>query len=221
MAEIDINEVVKALDNIEVNTQSSIRIKSDVIIYFDPFQIKEERHDADYILITHDHYDHLNLESIKKLIKGNDTIIITPDSALKEIHSVYDGLILPASPVEYYNFDHIYIDCIPAYNINKPYHPEENNWVGYLVQINNGITYYIAGDTDVIPEMDDINCNVAFVPIGGKFTMDVNEAAELMRKLKPQVVIPIHYGSIVGNKNDGKKLKELLSDTDIMVVEKL
>ena len=123
-------------------------------------------------------------------------------------------------PNEEINIDNISIKTIPAYNINKEFHPRENNWLGYIVTYNN-ITYYIAGDTDKTKEAESVVCDIAFIPIGGYFTMDVNEAAELVKTINPKIVIPIHYGSIIGDKEDGKRLKECLSDTNIEVIEKL
>ena len=182
-------------DIIEVNTQSSIRINSDKIIYFDPFKIEDKKNDADIVFITHSHYDHMDSESINNIIKSN-TIVVAPKTVENDIKK------------------------IPAYNIGKSFHPKDNNWLGYLVTINN-VSYYIAGDTDKTNETEKIKCDIALVPIGGHFTMDVNEAANLIRIINPNVVIPTHYGSIVGNTEDGKRFKDILSDTDIEVIEKL
>ena len=124
------------------------------------------------------------------------------------------------NPNEELNINNLNIKTIEAYNNHKPFHPKKNNWLGYIVTYNN-ISYYIAGDTDKTIENEKVKCDVAFLPIGGYFTMDAKDAADLVRIINPKVVIPIHYGSIVGNKNDGKKLKEFLLDTNIEVVEKL
>jgi L-ascorbate metabolism protein UlaG (beta-lactamase superfamily) len=201
------------MKEININTQSSIKIGN---IYFDPFKIEEESHDASIIFITHSHYDHFDLESIKK-VKNNNTIIVIPDD--DEIKSKLDNYreFLPNIT---YVINELIIDTIPSYNINKPFHPKDNNWLGYLVTINN-VSYYIAGDTDKTNETEKIKCDIALVPIGGHFTMDVNEAADLIRIINPSVVIPTHYGSIVGNTEDGKRFKDILSDTDIEVIEKL
>ena len=204
-------------DNITVNIHSSIRIELNKVLYFDPFKIEKEVHDADIILITHNHYDHLDIESINKVIKDN-TIIIAPKSIEKDITIGSNNIYL--NPFDEINIDNINIKTIPAYNIGKPYHQKEFNWLGYIVTYNN-ISYYIAGDTDKIEEAKKVKCNIAFIPIGGKFTMDVNEATELLLAIKPQVVIPIHYGSIVGSIEDAKILKNNLSNTEIKVIEKI
>lgn len=208
-----------SISNIEVNTQSSIKIVFDKIIYFDPYKIEESIHDADIIFITHNHYDHMDSESIEK-IKNDNTIIVAPKSmkGLIEKLSFKDYIFL--EPNEEINIDNFNIKAIPAYNITKTFHPKENGWVGYIITYNN-ISYYIAGDTDKTIDNENVKCDVALISIGGHFTMDVNEANELIRIINPKIVIPIHYGSIIGNPSDGKKLRELLSDTNIEVIEKL
>ena len=206
-------------DIIEVNTQSSIRINSDKIIYFDPFKIEDKKNDADIVFITHSHYDHMDSESINN-IKNDSTIVIAPKTIENDIKKIELKDYIFLNPNEEINIENINIKTIPAYNIGKPFHPKDNKWLGYLVTINN-VSYYIAGDTDKTNEIEKIKCDIALVPIGGHFTMDVNEAADLIRIINPNVVIPTHYGSIVGNTEDGKRFKDILSDTDIEVIEKL
>ena len=207
------------MDNIEVNTQSSIRLVLDKVIYFDPYLIKDEKHDADIIFITHNHYDHFDIDSINK-VKNDNTIIVVPNSMKDDVNIIEFNDYIYMNPYEMINIDNISIKAIPAYNNNKPFHPKENNWLGYLISYNNE-TYYIAGDTDKTIDNEKVKCSIAFIPIGGHFTMDVNEASELIKIINPKVVIPIHYGSIVGDKEDAKRLKEKLNNTNIEVIEKL
>lgn len=207
------------IDNIEVNTQSSIKMIFDKIIYFDPYKIEDEKHDADIIFITHNHYDHMDNESINK-IKNDNTIIVAPKTMEDIIRNIEFKKYVFLNPNEEINIDNFNIKTIPAYNIEKTFHPRENNWLGYIVTYNN-ISYYIAGDTDKTIDNANVKCDVAFIPIGGHFTMDVTESSELIRIINPKIVVPIHYGSIIGDPSDGKKLKELLSDTNIEVIEKL
>ena len=206
-------------NNIEINTQSSIKITLDKILYFDPFQIKEETHDADIIFITHSHYDHMDFESINK-VKNANTIIVAPESIKDELDNIEFKDYIYLNPNDEISVENINIKTIPAYNISKPFHPRENNWLGYVVTYNN-ITYYVAGDTDKTKESENVKCDIALIPIGGHFTMDANEATELVKTINPQVVIPTHYGSIVGDKLDGNKLKDNLKDNSIEVIEKL
>ena len=207
------------MNNIEINTQSSIRMVLNKVIYFDPYLISEERHDADIIFITHNHYDHMDVDSINK-VKNDQTIVVAPNSMEEVISQIefFDYIFM--SPYDMVNIDDISIKAIPAYNNNKPFHPRENNWLGYVITYNNE-AYYVAGDTDVTEDNKQVKCDIALIPIGGHFTMDVNEASELIKVINPKIVIPTHYGSIIGDKDDGKRLKELLSDTNIEVIEKL
>ena len=207
------------IDNITINTQSSIKMVFDKTIYFDPFKIEDDKHDADIIFITHNHYDHMDIDSIYK-VKNDNTIIVAPVSMQNVIEDISFKKYIFLNPFDEINIDNVIIKTIPAYNIDKEFHPRNNNWLGYIITIN-GITYYIAGDTDKTKEAESVKCDIALVPIGGHFTMDVYEANELVRIISPKIVIPTHYGSVIGDKTLGKKLKELLSDTNIMVIEKL
>ena len=206
-------------NNIEVNTQSSIKIVLDKTLYFDPFQIEDNFKDADIIFITHNHYDHFDIESINK-VKNEKTIVVAPKSMKDDIDVIDFKEYIYLEPNEETSIDNISIKSIPAYNNDKQFHPRNNNWLGYIVSYNN-VTYYIPGDTDKTKESESVRCDIAFVPIGGHFTMDVDEATELIKTINPKIVIPIHYGTIIGNINDGNRLKDSLKNTSIEVVNKL
>lgn len=206
-------------NNITVNTQSSIKITLDKTIYSDPFKIDIDYHDADIIFITHSHYDHFDIESINK-IKNDETIVVAPSSMKEEVNNIKFKDYIFLNPGEEIELSNINIKTIPAYNLEKSFHPRENNWLGYIIT-NNDISYYIAGDTDKTKESENVKCDIAFIPIGGYYTMDVTDAAALARTINPKVVIPIHYGSIIGNREDGLRLKEKLNDTNVEVVEKI
>ena len=198
------------IDNIELIIHSCIKFSGDKIIYFDPFKIKEEKHDADIIFITHSHYDHYSIDDINK-VKNNNTILVVPLSMKDDIKSNNYSNVIYVEPNKSYNIEDINFDTIPSYNTNKQYHKKENNWVGYIITINN-IKYYIAGDTDETDENMKVNCDVAFLPIGGVFTMDYKEAAHLCNTIKPSIVVPIHYGSIVGDIELGEKFCKLIDN---------
>lgn len=201
------------LDGVEVLCHSSIRISKDKIIYIDPFRIKEDYNDADYIFITHEHYDHFSPEDINKVRKGN-SIIIVPESMsekVSELNFKPENVKTVIPNIRYY-IDGFMFDTVNAYNIDKNFHLKENRWVGYIIYIN-GISYYIAGDTDVLEENKNIKCDVAFVPVGGKYTMTYKEAAKLINSIKPKVAIPTHYGEIVGDKEYGDRFTKLLEDS--------
>lgn len=198
------------LENIEVLCHSSIKFNKEKVIYIDPFKIYKNYNDADIIFITHDHYDHYSEEDIDK-VKKDDTVIVAPEELLTKLlrKGFRQDYIIIVKPNEKYIVESIKFETVPAYNTNKQFHPKENGWVGYIIEIK-GIRYYIAGDTDITEENKKVKCNVAFVPVGGTYTMDFKEAAYLINEIKPQVAVPIHYGSIVGTNQDATDFSKLL-----------
>lgn len=199
------------LENIEVLCHSSIRINKEKVIYIDPFKINKNYNDADIIFITHDHYDHYSEEDIDKVIKEDTTIVISKDLLKKLLKKgINKNAIIVAEPNKEYETQGINFNTIPAYNINKKFHPKENNWLGYIITINN-VKYYVAGDTDITDENRKVKCDVAFVPVGGTYTMDFKEAAQLINEIKPKIAVPIHYGSIVGTEQDARNFINLLN----------
>ena len=197
------------IENIEVNTQNSIRIASRVgVIYVDPLEISDDRHDADYILITHDHYDHFSPEDIRKVAKA-DSILVVPEKMAVKAQEVADavGRIESVKPAVYREINGLEFETVPAYNMLKPFHPKSAEWVGYILRID-GKRIYIAGDTDATKEAKAVRCDVALVPIGGTYTMDAKKAAELVNTIRPDIAVPVHYGSIVGKPSDGDVFAE-------------
>ncbi len=198
------------LEDIEVLCHSSIKINKEKVIYIDPFNIDKNYNDADIIFITHNHYDHYSKEDITK-VKKESTIFVGTKDVVDEL--LKDGFNQDRIRIVYHNnkylVDNINFETIPAYNTNKEFHPKESGWVGYILQIE-GIRYYIAGDTDITEENRKVKCDVAFVPVGGTFTMNFKEAAKLVNEIKPKIAVPTHYGSIVGTKQDGVEFVKLL-----------
>ena len=209
--------ILKGEYMIQINAQSSIRIEEDKVYYFDPFRIKDENHDADYIFITHDHWDHFEKDSILKVGRDN-TILIVPMNMKELVNDLpYEKIFV--TPNNTYEIGNIKFKTTYSYNIDKDFHPKENENVGYIIDINN-ITYYISGDTDVINEMNDIDAEVWFIPIGGAYTMTYKEAADLINRVKPMTCFPTHYGDIVGDISYGNKFKELVKDTKVELLLK-
>ena len=191
------------IDNIEVFTQNSIRIKdSGAVIYIDPFQMREEPKDGDYILITHDHYDHFSPEDIAKVSK-KETVLVVPEKMEKQAQeaAALVGKIITVKPEMEYQIDELKLETVPAYNSMKPFHPKSAGWVGYILHIG-GKRIYAAGDTDATKEAKQVKCDIALVPIGGTYTMDAKKAAELVNTIRPETAIPTHYGTIVGKPED-------------------
>ena len=193
---------------INVFTQAAIKIESTKNIYFDPYQIKEEYHDADYIFITHDHYDHYDEESLKKIMKS-ETKMIVPECLAERVSKLTTNYLL-VSPNEKYNLDDLSFETTFSYNLDKPFHPKEKGYVGYKIKIEDKYLY-IMGDTDYLEENLHMTCDICFVPIGGTYTMDVQEAATYINNIKPSVAIPIHYGSIVGDLSLSKQFSDLVN----------
>lgn len=185
-------------ENIEVLTHSSIRITGDTIIYVDPFHIEQEVHDADIIFITHDHFDHFSVEDIDK-VRKEDTVLVVPEKMKGQAGKASCSKVVTVKPGMQEQLKGIEFEAVAAYNNMKPFHPKWNGWVGYVLTVN-GVRIYIAGDTDMTKDNQLVSCDVAMVPIGGKFTMDASQAAELVNVMKPKVAIPTHYGSIAGTK---------------------
>ena len=198
------------LENIEVLCHSSIKINKEKVIYIDPFKIENNYNDADIIFITHSHYDHYSEEDINK-VKNNETTIIAPCDATSKLleNGIEKDKVILVEPNKKYSVKGINFETIPAYNTNKKFHPKENGWVGYIIELEEN-KYYISGDTDITEENRKVKCDVAFVPVGGTYTMDFKEAADLINEIKPKIAVPIHYGSIVGTKQDGIKFSKLL-----------
>lgn len=197
--------------NIAVNVQSSIRIRGSKTIYFDPWQIEGEPHDADYVFVTHEHYDHFSPEDICNALKFDGRLVIpaSMEHLVGGITTIPASNITTVKPGEKREIARLMVEAYPAYNLSKPFHIRRNGWLGYLITLD-AEKYYVAGDTDAIPEIMDIKCDAAFLPIGGTYTMDASEAAKLTMRMHPRVVIPTHYGSVVGSPVDGDLFKGLL-----------
>lgn len=191
---------------INVFTQSAIKIENTKNFYFDPYQIKTAYHDADYIFITHDHYDHYDEESIKNILTPT-TLVIAPKCLEERLKKITSNILL-VEPAQTYTHDDLTFETVASYNLNKSYHPKENGYTGYKLRIEDKY-FYIMGDTDATPEALSTKCDVCFIPIGGTYTMDVFEASEYLNKTMPEIAIPIHYGSIVGDINLYKELEKL------------
>ena len=206
------------IDNIELIAQSALRIETEnEVIYFDPFKLDNRyKKDADYIFITHSHYDHFSPEDIKKILNENTNIIITSD--LKEkVEALGISNVLVVEPDNEYEINEIKFETVVAYNSDKPYHKKEFNWVGYIITLD-GERIYVAGDTDNVDEINNVVCNIACVPVGGTYTMNYSEAANLINSIDPDYAIPIHYGTVVGSKDDANKFKELVEGADVRIL---
>lgn len=181
----------------------TFRISGEKVIYTDPFKIKK-KDKADIILITHEHYDHCSPEDVKK-IQGADTVIVTVADCAKKL----DGNVKTVKPGDKITVEGIEIEAVPSYNTNKQFHTKDRGWVGFVFTVK-GQRIYIAGDTDYIPEMRNIRADIALLPVSGTYVMTADEAVMAALDIKPKIAIPMHYGAIVGSKDDARKFAERL-----------
>lgn len=203
------------LENVTCLGHSTIKIKNnEQIIYFDPYNINKEYHDASVIFITHMHYDHFSEEDILK-VKKKDTIIVVPEIIVPFVLELgfSSSAIFSVQPSRHYEVAGIHFSTILAYNVDKPFHSKDKKWVGYLISVS-GVKYYIAGDTDITLENKKVKCDVAFVPVDGKFNMNSMEASQLINTIKPKVAVPIHYGVVAGSIEDAENFRDNI-DEDI------
>ncbi|MBR6322589.1 MAG: MBL fold metallo-hydrolase [Lachnospiraceae bacterium] len=208
------------LQNVKVLIHSAIRLEGEKTVYADPFHLKDEPHDADIILVTHDHYDHFSAEDIAKVAK-EDSILVCPASTKKlALEAGFpEERITVLAPGERTVADGVSVSAVPAYNVGKHFHPKENGWVGYVVTLS-GLRFWIAGDTDDNEDVRKVKCDIALVPVGGKFTMTAEEAAALVNAIRPKFAVPTHYNDIVGTAQDGARFCSLL-DEGIIGIEKM
>ena len=208
------------IGNIDINLtgNSGVIIEAEgKIIYIDPYHLQQTHKKADIILITHPHYDHCSVQDIEAISKNGTTIVLPPDcqSKITKIKQEVEMQIVELG--DEIEIKGIKISVVPAYNLNKSFHPKNENWHGYVVKIN-GQEIYHAGDTDLIPEMKKLSGYhnlIAFFPVGGKFTMDAEQAAEAASVIKPELAIPIHYASVSGSIEDADRFVELCEEKGI------
>jgi L-ascorbate metabolism protein UlaG (beta-lactamase superfamily) len=200
------------LENVEVLCHSSIKFNFNKTIYVDPFNITEDYMDADIIFITHDHYDHYDEESIDKIKKENTKVIVPKTLFEKAKEKFKEENIIVVEPDESHEIDGIKFKTVRAYNNEKKFHPRDKDWVGYIITLNK-VRYYIMGDTDDTKEARSVICDVLFVPIGGIYTMNKEEAVEFTNYIEPLVAVPIHYGMVSGTHKDAEYFISNLKDT--------
>lgn len=196
-------------ENIRVLTHSSIRIQSgDTVLYVDPYKVSGRPQDADYVFITHDHFDHFSPEDIEK-VSCDKTVLVVPEKMRDKVLQEADETrgIIPVKPDAPYDINGFSFETVPAYNRLKPFHPKTAGWVGYIFCLD-GKRIYVAGDTDATPDAKKVQCDVALVPVGGTYTMNASQAAELVNTIRPAAAIPTHYGSVAGSAADAESFRE-------------
>jgi len=198
------------------------RIQDGQVVYVDPYQIQAGPR-ADIVLVSHEHSDHCSVDDLKK-ITGPNTTIVAHAQSKAELSKLKVKEIRIMKPGDKINVGDVGIEAVPAYNVNKfrepgkVFHPKEDGKLGFVITVK-GLRIYHAGDTDHIPEMKNIRADVALLPVSGTYVMTVQEAAEAVKTLNPKVVIPMHYGAIVGSLKDAEALQGLVK-CEVKVLDK-
>ncbi|MBI3005182.1 MAG: MBL fold metallo-hydrolase [Ignavibacteriales bacterium] len=185
-------------------------------IYIDPWKLPGTSPKADVVFITHAHYDHFSPEDIAR-IRNKGTTFFAP----KDVAFQLDGNVISVLPGQSYNLGELKVRTVHAYNLGKQFHPKHSNWVGYILTLSTGQRIYHSGDTDFTPEMRTVVADFALLPCGGTYTMTGKEAADAANTFKPQALIPMHWGDIVGtNKDASEAQKAFKGETIIKSPEK-
>jgi L-ascorbate metabolism protein UlaG (beta-lactamase superfamily) len=199
--------------------QSSMRYAGDgLTIYIDPWGTGPDDPKADLILITHAHFDHLQPSEIQRLSTPGTTLV-----APKDVADELSGDVTAVGPGESHEVGGVRFQTVPAYNVAEErldMHPRANGWVGYVLELD-GRRYYHAGDTDALPELESLSTDVAMVPIGGTYTMDYREAAGLVKKMRPPLAVPMHFGFVVCSPSHGDLFKKEAAPVPVQVLEPL
>lgn len=172
-------------------------------LYIDPWEVTAAEA-ADLVVLTHAHFDHYSQPDLEK-VTGPKTVVVAPKDIAKEL----SGNVIPVGPGQALEAAGVHLEAVPAYNVVEERleaHPKENGWVGYLLSLG-GHTYYHAGDTDRLPELERLRTEVAFVPIGGTYTMGPAEAGGLIKAMAPGLAVPMHYGFVVGTSADAEEFR--------------
>ena len=185
-------------------------------VYIDPWGVTGDP-PADVVFITHAHFDHYNPDDLPKVLREGSTKVVAPRDVAQEL----SGDVTPVAPGDSLEVAGIKVQAVPAYNIVEERlenHPRQNNWVGFVLDLG-GTTYYHAGDTDHVAELDSVKADVSFVPIGGTYTMTAPEAAELVKAQSPKLAVPMHYGFVVGTPADAEAFRQAAKPVEVQTLE--
>ena len=199
----------------------TFRIQGSKVIYTDPFKVTRTD-EADVVLISHEHFDHLSLEDLQEVTSPKTTIVasLSCKSGLKKVKAKETKFLEPGGKL---SVGKVEIEAVPAYNVNKfrapgqVFHPREDKKLGFVF-LMDGTRVYFAGDTDLIPEMKSIKCDIALLPVSGTYVMTAEEAAQAAEMIKPKIAVPMHYGAIVGSDPDAQLFKSLVKNCQVEII---
>ena len=190
---------------------SSVRIRrTGLEIHVDPIHVSDDS-TADIVLLTHPHYDNFSEDDIAR-VRTPETLIIAPVTMKKQLGDA-DHFMRPGDMLQLEGFD---VLAVPAHNVEKKFHTPADGWLGYVFSVGD-TTFYHAGDTDFLPSMFGIRCDVAFLPFGGHYTMGVDDAARAAEACGAETIIPIHWGEPHGERRDVERLNDLFSGEVIIL----
>lgn len=199
--------------NVTKYLQSGFRLEAEkLVVYIDPYKLPAEQPKADYVFLTHEHYDHCDAASLRQIVK-NKTVIV--GNALVSQKLLEDGVefneFVEVEPEMKIDLGDIHFETLPAYNLEKEYHPKKNKGVGYIIHLGEQQIFHL-GDSDNIPEYEKVTgVEVAIIPVSGTYVMDVEEAIAAAKVIKPEIAIPVHYDAgIVGSNADAESFKQSL-----------
>ena len=182
----------------------SFRLDQPIVIYLDPWRLPPGSPAADLILVSHEHHDHCSPEDIERVRKDSTTVIANQTTAAN-----LSPPVTVLSVGESMEIQGVTVETIPAYNIGKPFHRKQAGHLGFVITLGEERLYF-TGDADYIPEMDNIVCDVALLPVSGKYVMTAEEAAQAAEAIQPKVAVPMHYGAgVVGTKEDAERFRDL------------
>jgi len=199
----------------------TFKIQGSKVIYTDPFKVKSQDQ-ADIVLLSHEHFDHLSVADLNKVIFQETTIVASP-LCKDDLQSLRVKATLFLDPGKMLTVGNIRIEAVPAYNTNKfrepgkAFHPKEQKCLGFVITMD-GTRVYFAGDTDFIPEMKNIQCDVALLPVSGTYVMTVEEAVQAAEAINPKIAVPMHYGTIVGSSADATKFQSLVKNCRVEII---
>jgi L-ascorbate metabolism protein UlaG (beta-lactamase superfamily) len=195
--------------------QSSFRVETEggLVLAVDPFTPSAAWTKVDVVLVTHPHPDHFNAAVVRSLLKEG-TRVVVPASV--QASGADQGLATDAlAPGETKIVGPITVTAVRAYNLGKPMHPRNKDWLGYVFTVD-GLKVYHAGDTDLIPEMEDLTVDVALLPVGGLATMNATAAVQAARLVHAAVVVPVHYGKVPFTGGAGRKFAAAWSGITVL-----